>query len=56
MTSGVSGAIGKGFDSVPEAQTWVDNLILANHPERISALRAEVDNLVVELGVARSRV
>ncbi|KZV64123.1 hypothetical protein PENSPDRAFT_669261 [Peniophora sp. CONT] len=55
-TAGVSNATGRGFDSVEEAQEWCDTFILAENPGRIAQLRAEVDDLVVELAAARSRM
>ncbi|VDB99230.1 unnamed protein product [Peniophora sp. CBMAI 1063] len=54
--SGVSNAVGRGFDSVLEAQEWCDEFILRENPARIAALRAEVDALVAELLGARSRM
>ncbi|KZV60657.1 hypothetical protein PENSPDRAFT_694079 [Peniophora sp. CONT] len=55
-TAGVSGAVGKGFDSTAEAQEWCDSFILSENARRIASLRAEVDDLVVELAAARSRM
>ena len=55
-TSGVSGAQGKGFDSVQDAQAWCDSFTKQKNPDRIAALRAEVDVLVWELAAANARM
>lgn len=55
-TLGISNAVGKGFDSIGDAQAWCDAFILGNSPQRIADLRAEVDDLVVELAATRSHM
>ena len=55
-TSGVSGAQGKGFDSVQDAQAWCDSFTREKNPDRIAALRAQVDVLVWELAAANARM
>ncbi|VDC04055.1 unnamed protein product [Peniophora sp. CBMAI 1063] len=55
-TSGFSGAVGRGFDTVKEAQDWCDEHILAVNPRRIADLRTEADALASELQSAQSRM
>ncbi|VDB88550.1 unnamed protein product [Peniophora sp. CBMAI 1063] len=55
-TSGISGAAGRGFDSVAEAQEWCDRHILEVNPGRISELRVELERFQSELHGAQSRM
>ena len=55
-TSGVSGACGKGFDSVVEAQAWCDEFIMDKNQHLIDALLVQVAVLTSELAGARSRM
>ena len=54
--TGISGAFGKGFDSVREAQGWCDEFIMTNNPGLIAKREAELSLLVSELDAARGRM
>lgn len=54
-TKGVSGAEGKGFDSLTEAIEWCDEAILEGHEARIQDAQALVSLLVWELNRAKER-
>lgn len=53
-TAGVSGAVGKGFDRVGDAEKWCNSFIAAYNPRRIAELRAEIELLDQELASVTS--